>query len=62
MVPFSKIQAAVAKIAAYDDIRKRLAAVGSESVGSTPEQFGAIIGNDKVKWAEVIKASGARID
>ena len=58
----ARIQSAVAKIAGNEDIRKRLASVGSESVGSTAEQFEAVIKNDKVKWAEVIKISGARIE
>ena len=58
----ARIQSAVAKIAGNEDIRKRLASVGSEAVGSTAEQFEAVIKNDKVKWAEVIKISGARIE
>ena len=58
----ARLQGAIAKAAASDEIRKRLASVGSEAVGSTPEQFGAVIRADKVKWTEVIKVSGARVE
>ena len=58
----ARIQAAVAKAAANEELRKRLAAVGSEAVGSGPDQFAAVIRADKVKWAEVIKVSGAKVE
>lgn len=44
------------------EVRKRLEAEGSEVVGSTPEQYGAIIRRDIEKWAKVIKETGARIE
>lgn len=42
--------------------KERLAQLGSEGGGGTPEQFGELIRRDSAKWAEVIKRSGARID
>jgi tripartite-type tricarboxylate transporter receptor subunit TctC len=36
--------------------------MGVEAVGSTPEQFDALIRNDIAKWAPVVKASGATAD
>ena len=57
-----RLQASIAKVAQRDQVQKRLVSVGSEGVASTPEQFAATIQADRVKWAEVIKASGARID
>ena len=40
----------------------RLAEMGSEGGGGTPEEFGALIRRDSAKWAEVVRRSGARID
>jgi tripartite-type tricarboxylate transporter receptor subunit TctC len=42
--------------------KERLAQLGSEGGGGTPEEFGELIRRDSAKWAEVIKRSGARID
>ena len=41
---------------------ERLAADGSEAVGSTPEQFGAHIKSEIVKWGKVVKAAGITAD
>ena len=40
----------------------RLAEMGSEAGGGTPEEFAALIRRDSAKWAEVVRRSGARID
>jgi tripartite-type tricarboxylate transporter receptor subunit TctC len=42
--------------------RARLAEMGSEGGGGTPEEFAALIRRDSAKWAEVVRRSGARID
>jgi tripartite-type tricarboxylate transporter receptor subunit TctC len=42
--------------------RARLAEMGSEGGGGTPEEFAVLIRRDSAKWAEVIRRSGARID
>ncbi|HSU76046.1 MAG TPA: tripartite tricarboxylate transporter substrate binding protein [Burkholderiales bacterium] len=42
--------------------RARLAEMGSESGGGTPEEFAVLIRRDSAKWAEVVRRSGARID
>ncbi len=44
------------------DIRERVIAAGAEPSPSTPEEFGALIRSEIAKWAEVVKASGAKID
>jgi hypothetical protein len=31
-------------------------------VGGTAEEFGALIRKETVKWAEVVKRSGAKVD
>ena len=35
---------------------------GASAGGNTPAEFGAFIKTEIVKWGEVAKASGARID
>lgn len=57
-----RLQSALAKIAQREQVQKKLVSVGSEAVASTAEQFASVIQGDRAKWAEVIKASGARID
>jgi len=40
------------------DVTSRLEADGSEVIASTPEQFGAFIRAETVKWAKLVKAAG----
>jgi tripartite-type tricarboxylate transporter receptor subunit TctC len=44
------------------EIRERVLAAGAEASPSTPEEFGALIRSEIVKWGEVVKASGAKVD
>jgi tripartite-type tricarboxylate transporter receptor subunit TctC len=44
------------------EVQSRMAALGVETIGSSPQEFAAFIKRDIAKWAVVIKASGARID
>ena len=57
-----KIQADSAKILAQPDVRERLAALGLEPVGSTPEQFDAFVRAEIAKWAKVVKANNIKAD
>jgi tripartite-type tricarboxylate transporter receptor subunit TctC len=44
------------------DMQARLTPLGAEPVGSTPEQFAALIKEDIARWARVVKASGISLD
>jgi len=44
------------------DVRERIVADGSEPVGSSPEEFREFMLADLVKWAKVVKESGAKLD
>ncbi len=44
------------------DVVERLSAQGAEPVGSTPEEFAAYIRSETVKWAKVVRESGAKAD
>jgi tripartite-type tricarboxylate transporter receptor subunit TctC len=57
-----KLNAAVNRAILVPETRERLAQLGSEGGGGTPEEFAALIRRDSAKWAEVVRRSGARID
>ncbi len=56
----NQLQTAIAKIAARPDVQQRLSGVGSEAVGNTPEQFRQQLASERLRWAEVVKLSGAK--
>lgn len=55
-----KLRDEMARALAMPDVKSRLASVGFEPVGSTPEQFTALVKSEMVKWAKVIKAAGIK--
>lgn len=57
-----RLHAEFARALAAPDVREKLAILGAEPVGSTPEEFAAYIRSEARKYAAVIKASGARAD
>lgn len=44
------------------DARARLAELGADPVGSSPEQFAAFLNAEFTKWASVIRKTGARVE
>src|SRR4051812_14253013 len=44
------------------ETKERIAQLGSEGGGGTPEEFAELIRRDSAKWADVIRRSGAKID
>jgi len=57
-----KLADAIARAARTPNMRQRLIDLGAEPVGSTPEEFGKLLREELVRWAEVVKVSGARVD
>ena len=55
-----RLHQGIIKVLQNPDVKDRLAAEGSEVVGNSPEQFGAIIRGDVEKWAKVIQRTGIR--
>ena len=49
----NRVQQEVVNVLAMPDVRKRLADLGSEPVGSTPEEFGKYIRKELGVWAKV---------
>ncbi len=58
----SKLHGEIVKILRSPEVKERLAAQGAEAVSNTPEQFAAYIRSETVKWAKVVRDSGARAD
>jgi tripartite-type tricarboxylate transporter receptor subunit TctC len=58
----ARLNAELNKMIASPSYKERVALIGSEPMGGTPEQFAAFIRSESAKWADVIKRSGAKID
>ncbi len=43
-------------------VAARLRDVGSQPIGSTPEEFDRYVASENAKWREVVRVSGARLD
>lgn len=52
----------IARIVQSATVRERLRSQGFDPVGNTPEEFGKYLRAESVKWALVVKQSGARVD
>lgn len=57
-----KLANEVARILKLPDVKERYAALGAEPVGNSPEEFAAYCKSELLKWAKVVKDSGAKAD
>jgi tripartite-type tricarboxylate transporter receptor subunit TctC len=57
-----KLYLASVKVLASQDLIDRLAGQGAEVAPSTPEQLVKLLSDDLVRWAKIVKDSGATID
>jgi len=58
----ARLSQEIAKILHTREVGERLAADGSEPVGSTPQQFGAHIRSEVAKWNKVVQQAGIRME
>ena len=58
----AKLHAELVKDLRLPDVRERIAALGFEPAGSTPQEFGDFVRSELAKWAKVAKESGARAE
>ena len=57
-----KLNAAIGAWLASPEAKEKLASQGAVAAGGTPADFARYIASETVKWAKVVKASGAHID
>jgi tripartite-type tricarboxylate transporter receptor subunit TctC len=58
----SRIQQETAKALASPAIKERMLSQGAIPSGNTPAEFAKLIDAETKKWAQVVKASGAKVD
>jgi len=58
----NRIQQEVAKSLSTPAIKEKMLGQGAIPSGNTPAQFAALIDSEHKKWAQVVKASGAKVD
>jgi tripartite-type tricarboxylate transporter receptor subunit TctC len=58
----NRLQQETAKALATQALKERLVSQGAIPSGSTPAQFTQFIAAETKKWAQVVKASGAKVD
>ncbi len=57
-----KLNAEVNRALKSPSLKERYAAIDAEPVGGTPAEFAAFVKSETVKWADVVKKSGAKLD
>jgi len=57
-----RLHGALVKTLQSPDVRDRLIAEGADPIGNTPEEFGAFMIAETVKWAKVVKVSGMKAE
>jgi tripartite-type tricarboxylate transporter receptor subunit TctC len=57
-----RLSAEVDRILKKPDVIERFAKLGATPVGGTPKQLGDFIAAETVKWKEVVRTSGAKVD
>lgn len=58
----ARLHAESVKVIRLPDVKERVETAGFETLGTTPEEFGAFMKSEVEKWTKVVKASGARAD
>ena len=58
----ARINAEIVRIMQLPEVRERLLSQAFEPLADTPERFAALVRAEIVKWARVVKESGARAD
>ena len=62
MTIIRKLHFETVKALALPDLHVKLADVGMESIGNSPDEFAAAIKSEFQKWAKVIKDAGIKAE
>ncbi|MBI2296157.1 MAG: hypothetical protein HYU76_09035 [Betaproteobacteria bacterium] len=57
-----ELHAGVVGVLRQPEVRQRLDIEAFDVVGNTPEEFAKYLKAEYVKWAKVVKETGARVD
>ena len=58
----ARLNTEIVKIINMPDVKEKLLALGAEPVGNSTEEFTAFVKTEVVKWGDVVKKSGAKVD
>jgi tripartite-type tricarboxylate transporter receptor subunit TctC len=58
----ARLHGEIVKILHQPDLRERILSDGSEPVGNSPEEFAQYMHADLVKWAKLVRETGAKLD
>lgn len=58
----ARINGELVKAVGQPDVRERMANLGMEVAGSTPDALGALVRSDIAKWGKVIRDAGVKVD
>ena len=58
----TKLHGEISKLLESSEMKERFAVLGVESTPSTPDQLGSLLQTDLVRWAKIVKDSGAQLD
>ena len=57
-----KLNAATQKVIAQAALKEKFAALGAETAGGTPEEFGVYIKDDFAKWTRIVKDANVKVE
>ena len=57
-----RLNTEIVKILHMPEVSERLAGLGAEIVADSPEEFAALVKAEVVKWSDVVRKSGAKVD
>jgi tripartite-type tricarboxylate transporter receptor subunit TctC len=58
----TRLHAETVKILRMPDVKEKMAAVGAETVGNSPEEFAAFIRSERTKYAKIVKDANIKLD
>ena len=58
----AKLNAEIVKALRQPDVAEKLATLGSEPGGMTPQEFGRFLQDEAAKWKKLVVATGAKLD
>ena len=57
-----KVHTEIARVLELPDVKEKLAGIGAEPIGSTPEAFASHLATETAKWDALVKEAGIRME